>query len=71
MDRNNGCLFHNGSMSCSFLNGPYSVVRDGVNSAQNGDIVLIRPGTYVEPMTINKAVTLRSTRGWATIGNPN
>jgi hypothetical protein len=70
VDRNNGCLFHDGSMSCSFFSGAYSVVRDGVSSAQSGDIVLIRPGNYNEPMTINKAVTLRSTRGSATIGLP-
>lgn len=70
VDRNNGCLFHDGSMSCSFFSGAYSVVRDGVSSAQSGDIVLIRRGNYNEPMTINKAVTLRATRGSATIGLP-
>ena len=72
VDRNNGCLFQDGSSSCSFVfGGPYSTVGGGVGAANSGDIVLIRPGTYVEPGTINKAVTLRATRGWATIGNPN
>jgi hypothetical protein len=31
---------------------------------------LIRPGNYNEPMTISKPVTLRATRGNATIGAP-
>jgi nitrous oxidase accessory protein NosD len=41
-----------------------------VNRANTGDIVLIRPGRYNEPMTINKAITLRATRGDALIGVP-
>jgi nitrous oxidase accessory protein NosD len=41
-----------------------------VNTAGASDIVLIRPGHYNEPMIINKAVTLRATRGDALIGKP-
>jgi hypothetical protein len=49
---------------------PYLTVATGISSANNGDIVLIRPGSYNEPMTITKPVTLRATRGSATIGVP-
>ena len=71
VDRNCGTIISDGSSGCGIFSGPYRTVGGGVGAANNGDIVMIRPGTYVEPMTINKAVTLRSTRGWATIGNPN
>lgn len=41
------------------------------SSAAGGDIVLLRPDSYNEQITINKPVTLRATRvGWATIGKP-
>jgi hypothetical protein len=36
-----------------------------VNDAD--DIVLLRAGTYTEPQTITKALTLRATRGTAVI----
>ena len=45
-------------------------VATGVARANTGDIVLIGGGTYNEPQTITKAVTLRATRGEATIGTP-
>jgi hypothetical protein len=41
------------------------------SALSGGDIVLISPGNYNEQFTINKPLTLRSTRaGWATIGKP-
>ena len=49
---------------------PYPTVGTGVANAIAGDIVLIRPGNYNQPQTINKAVTLRATRGNAVIGIP-
>jgi hypothetical protein len=70
VDRNCGTIISDGSSGCGIFSGPYRTVGGGVGTANNGDIVLIRPGTYVEPMTINKAVTLRATRGSATIGQP-
>ena len=45
-------------------------VSTGVARASNGDIVLIAGGNYNEPQTISKPVTLRATRGEATIGAP-
>ncbi len=71
VDLANGCLAPNGSSACGFiLGGPYPKVANGISSASPGDIVLIRPGHYNEPMTINQAVTLRATRGDALIGKP-
>lgn len=55
------------------VGGPYSTVSNGVARATpaGGDIVLLRPGSYNEQMTIKKSVTLRASRvGWATIGKP-
>lgn len=71
VDRNCSPLIPNGASVCGAFTGPHPTVTGGVNAAANGDIVLIRTGTYIEPGTISKPVTLRSTRGWATIGNPN
>ena len=70
VDRNCSSPFANGSSACSFFGGPYSSVGSGINAANPGDIVMVRPGNYNEPMTISKPVTLRATRGNATIGVP-
>ena len=70
VDRTCAAIFPDGSSGCGLFSGPYGTVGGGVGGANAGDIVLIRPGTYVEPGTINKAVTLRATRGPATIGLP-
>jgi hypothetical protein len=72
VDRNNNCTGRTGSSSCTTNGtaGPFQTVTTGVNNAGAGDIVLIRPGNYNEPMTINKAITLRATRGDALIGIP-
>ena len=50
---------------------PYDSVNLAVAAANcnGGDIILLRPGNYLETVTINKPVTLRATRrGWASIG---
>jgi hypothetical protein len=71
VDRNNGCLAPIGSSACvGNFGGPYPTVAGGIASARAGDIVLIRPGHYNEPMTLNKAITLRATRGDALLGIP-
>jgi hypothetical protein len=70
VDRNSGCLYHDGNSLCLLFGGPFTVVRDGVNSAQSGDIVLIRAGNYNEPMTISRPLTLRASRGNVSIGIP-
>jgi hypothetical protein len=69
VDRNNTCIFPNGDSGCVLGGGgPFKTVAAGISAASTGDIVLLRPGKYNEPMTITKPVTLRATRGRATIG---
>ena len=72
-----------GILNVSVDNGPFAVTLDFGAGAfigdprwlqiearypAGGDIVLIRSGNYDEQMTITKPVTLRATRGPATIG---
>ena len=71
VDRTNTVCVPLGFSQCSGLSGgPFPTVGQGVAFALAGDIVLIRPGHYNEPMTITKAVALRATRGDALIGKP-
>jgi hypothetical protein len=70
VDRNCSGLFRNGSSQCGSFSGPFTELTDGVNSAQGGDTVLIRAGSYFVPQmmnTINKPITLRASRGNVTI----
>ena len=69
VDRAKSCASPNGSSACT-NGGPFQTFAGGVNNANAGDIVMIRPGHYNEPMTIKKAVTLRATRGDALLGKP-
>jgi hypothetical protein len=65
VDRANGTIFEAGNSAF-----PYNTVSEGVAAASSGDVVLIRRGNYNQPQTINKAVTLRASRGNAIIGVP-
>ncbi len=49
---------------------PFRGVGQAIVAADAGDIVLIRPGHYQETATYAKPVTLRATRGSASIGRP-
>lgn len=70
VDRNCGSIIRNGSSRCDAFSGPFGLVRDGLNSASSGDIVLIRAGNYNERTTFNRAATLRASRGAVVIGRP-
>jgi hypothetical protein len=65
VDRNGSIFFQFGTSAL-----PYVTVANGVNNAADGDIVLLRPGTYNEPGTYSRRMTFRATRGNARIGPP-
>lgn len=51
--------------------GPLRTVAKGHATSVPGDILLLRPGSYDEKLTLNKPLTLRAPRtGWVTIGKP-
>jgi len=63
------CPFPNGTPDCDLLaGGPFKTVSQGVQASPEGGIVLIRVGPYLENLTINKLVTLRSWGGPVIIG---
>jgi hypothetical protein len=70
VDRTAGCILPNGHSHCDGLAGPFPTVAGGIHAAGPGDIVMIRPGNYNEPMTISKRLYLRATRGNAVLGKP-
>jgi parallel beta-helix repeat protein len=39
-------------------NGDYSTIQNAVNTASDGDIVIVRSGTYYENIVIDKSITL-------------
>lgn len=59
-----------GGCSAGTSTDPFHSVPEALAGAGSGDVVLLRPGTYTGPMTINQPVTLRATRrGAARITN--
>src|SRR5258708_37022862 len=62
VDQNCSSPFADGSSACYFFGGPYHSVGGGINNANAGDIVLIRPGNFKGPKTNSKRLTLPATR---------
>ncbi len=40
--------------------GAYAEIDDAVAAAEDGDTILVRPGTYRKPVTVDRAVTIRA-----------
>ncbi len=43
----------------------YSTIQQAVNNANNGDIIIVRDGTYTENVEVNKRLTIQSENGSA------
>ncbi len=67
VDANAPGIAPDGSSKGGFGGGPYKNLGSGIDAAETGDIVLIRPGTYTDATRLTKAVTFRATRGNATL----
>ena len=46
---------------------PYQTIQDGINNADNSDIVYVFNGTYNENVVINKSITLRGESNESTV----
>jgi Zn-dependent metalloprotease len=68
VDKNSGCPIPAGTPLCVLNIGPYLTVGQGVAGANPGDVLHIYTGSYNEPMTIEKIVTLQTVNGVVTIG---
>jgi bacillolysin len=69
VDKNSDCAAPNGNDACiADAGGPFHTLATGVSSALAGDRLHIRVGSYNEPMTLNKAMTVRAYIGNVVIG---
>jgi cysteine-rich repeat protein len=61
---------HPGTPTERFVGGcgspSFSTIQAAIAASQDGDIVSVCPGTYGQPITIDKEITLRSTAGAGT-----
>jgi Zn-dependent metalloprotease len=63
-----GCPSHDGSQNCGLFRGPVLTVAQGVNAISPGDNLWVRVGSYNEPLSIGRTLTLRPYDGQVTIG---
>ena len=42
------------------VDGAYREIDDAVAVAEDGDVILVRPGTYRKPVTVDRAITIRA-----------
>lgn len=68
VDKASLCPLPAGTPICTLGVGPYLAVAQGVNAANPGDTLHIYAGSYNEPLTVEKAITLQTVNGPVTIG---
>lgn len=54
----------NNTGSVGLESAPFATIQAAINYAITGDQILVKPGTYSEALSLNKAITLRSTNGY-------
>ena len=68
VDGTTACLWQTGAQACGVVTGPYHTVPTGQAGAAPGDNLYIHGGSYNQPLTLNKILTIRSYSGSAVIG---
>ncbi len=58
---------HPDDLGGAWIGGPFITIAAAVAAAGENDIVLVRPGTYTDTTTFDKAMVFRATRGNALI----
>lgn len=54
----------NNTGSVGLETAPFATIQAAINYAITGDQILVKPGTYTETLSLNKAITIRSTNGY-------
>ncbi|MDD5446373.1 MAG: NosD domain-containing protein, partial [Methanocellales archaeon] len=55
--------FTSSSSAVIYVPDDYSTIQDAVNASSNGDIIIVRDGTYTENIYVYKSLTIRSENG--------
>ena len=54
----------NNTGSVGLETAPFATIQAAINYAITGDQILVKPGTYTEALSLNKAITIKSTNGY-------
>ncbi|WP_353076733.1 BspA family leucine-rich repeat surface protein [Flavobacterium sp.] len=54
----------NNTGSVGLETAPFATIQAAINYAITGDQILVKPGTYTETLSLNKAIAIRSTNGY-------